>query len=332
MKYKALHKQTFEQGKYALVPIRMEDRYLIMQWRNEQLYHLRQAKPLTPANQDTYFEQVVAKLFDQEQPSQLLFSFLEEGKCIGYGGLVHINWVDMHAEISFIMDTKLEQEHFAFYWSLYLGLIQELAFHTLDLHKLFTYAFDLRPQLYPALESRLFIKEAVLKEHCYFEGKYRDVLIHANIKHSQPRLRKALPCDLYATFEWANDPHVRKYAFNSQAISFEDHQKWFLAKINNQDTFYLILDFNGVAAGSIRFDKEATNLYKISYLLDSKFTGRGWGRLLLEEGIKWLQTGINDGFNVFGDVFNGNTASIKSFERLGFSKEIVSDQTLRFYK
>ena len=76
-KYRALKKQIFKIDDYKLVPIRYEDRYKIMQWRNEQIYHLRQAKPLTITDQDNYFENVVAKLFDQQQPNQILFSFSE---------------------------------------------------------------------------------------------------------------------------------------------------------------------------------------------------------------------------------------------------------------
>jgi hypothetical protein len=94
MVYKVLHKQQFSVGNFSIVPIRFDDRHVIMKWRNEQLYHLRQQKPLTVEDQDTYFNTVVSKLFDQEQPNQILFSFLENGICIGYGGLVHINWID----------------------------------------------------------------------------------------------------------------------------------------------------------------------------------------------------------------------------------------------
>ena len=97
--YKVLNKQVFTQGEYKLVPIRFEDRWDIMKWRNEQIYHLRQSKPLTKEDQDHYFNNVASKLFEQEQPSQILFSFLRNDICIGYGGLVHINWVDKHAEI-----------------------------------------------------------------------------------------------------------------------------------------------------------------------------------------------------------------------------------------
>ncbi|MBK8827806.1 MAG: GNAT family N-acetyltransferase, partial [Saprospiraceae bacterium] len=86
-----------------------------MKWRNEQMYHLRQSKLLTVDDQERYFTNVVAHLFDKEQPDQILFSYIEGDVCIGYGGLVHINWIDKNAELSFIMDTKLESNHFAFH-------------------------------------------------------------------------------------------------------------------------------------------------------------------------------------------------------------------------
>ena len=177
--YKCLTPQEFSNGEYNLVPIRFEDRYEIMKWRNEQIYHLRQKDPLTKEQQDAYFEDVVAKLFDQDQPKQILFSFLEKGICIGYGGLVHINWIDQHAEISFIMNTALEKNRFQEIWVAYLGLIEQVAFHDLKLHKIFTYAFDIRPHLYPALLKAGFMEEARLKEHCTFDKIYLDVLMHS---------------------------------------------------------------------------------------------------------------------------------------------------------
>jgi RimJ/RimL family protein N-acetyltransferase len=179
--YKALDQQIYTNGKYAIVPIRMEDRYAIMEWRNEQLYHLRQNKPLTRDEQDRYFETVVAGLFDQEKPAQLLFSYLEENKCIGYGGLVHINWIDKNAEISFIMNTSLEKDYFQKHWGIYLNLVEQMAFQELHFHKIFTYAFDLRPHLYEVLRSSGYTEDARLKGHCFVGNEYKDVLIHSKI-------------------------------------------------------------------------------------------------------------------------------------------------------
>ena len=172
--YKALNKQVYSEGIYSIVPIRFEDRMDIMNWRNEQIYHLRQLEPLTKEQQENYFATTVAGLFAQEKPNQLLFSFFENDNFIGYGGLVHINWIDKNAEVSFVMKTELEKDNFAKYWSNYLKLIEKLAFEELNFHKIFTYAFDLRPHLYTVLESSGFKEEARLKEHCLFDNQFLD--------------------------------------------------------------------------------------------------------------------------------------------------------------
>lgn len=177
--YKCLNQQEYTFGDYSIVPLRYEDRFSIMKWRNEQIYHLRQVDPLTAEDQQRYFDNVVVNLYDQQKPDQILFSYLEKGVCIGYGGLVHINWIDNNAEISFIMDTQLEREHFFEHWSNYLTLLKELAFKELGLHKIYTYAFDLRPHLYTILEANGFNREAILRDHCFFQGDYKDVVIHS---------------------------------------------------------------------------------------------------------------------------------------------------------
>jgi len=178
-RYKVLPKQTFSKGNLAIVPIRMKDRYDIMKWRNEQIFHLRQHKPLTREAQDIYFNKVVVGLFNQEKPDQILFSYLDGHKCIGDGGLVHINWIDKNAEISFITDTAIKDERYAFHMSAFLSLLEEAAFEELDFHKLFTYTFDVRPEIYSILERNKFKKEAVLVEHCLFNGNFINVIIHS---------------------------------------------------------------------------------------------------------------------------------------------------------
>lgn len=183
--YKALEKNSFSHEGYTIVPIRYEDRYNILKWRNEQIYHLRQSKPLTKEEQDRYFNEIVRNLFEEERPCQMLFSYLKDEECIGYGGLVHINWADKNSEISFIMDTQLEKDEFEKHWSNYLKLIEEVAFQELKLHKLHTYAFDLRPKIYKVLENAGFTKEAVLREHCLYNQKFIDVIIHSKFNKNE---------------------------------------------------------------------------------------------------------------------------------------------------
>jgi len=180
-KYRCLTQQEFSKGEYKIVPIRFEDRYEIMKWRNEQIYHLRQKEPLTNEQQDLYFNTVVDGLFGQEQPNQILFSYLENNECIGYGGLVQINWIDRNAEISFIMKTDLEKSDFELHWNNFLNLIHIVATKELNFIKTYTYAYDLRPRLYNALEDSGYKLEARLKKHKLVENKFIDVLIHSKI-------------------------------------------------------------------------------------------------------------------------------------------------------
>lgn len=182
-KYKCLSKQEYTHGSFKIVPIRDEDKLQILKMRNEQIYHLRQVEELTIELQQAYFAKVISPLFQAEKPNQILFSLLENNKFIGYGGLVHINWIDRNAEISFIMKTELEKDRFEYNWSNYLILLENVAFNDLKFHKIFTYAFDLRHHLYPVLELSGFYEEARLKEHCFFDGKYLDVVIHSKINN-----------------------------------------------------------------------------------------------------------------------------------------------------
>lgn len=327
MQYKVLAQQEFTHAHYKIVPIRYEDRIAIMQWRNEQIYHLRQQKPLTLADQENYFTNVVSGLFEQEQPNQILFSYLENDQCIGYGGLVHINWNDQHAEISFIMDTALEQKAFSEHWTIYLTLIEKVAFETLKLHKIFTYAFDLRPHLYPVLEAAGFKKEAVLKDHCFFNNQFKNVVIHAKYK-TIFELRKAVPADVDITFSWATDAVVRKYALSQNAIAFDDHKAWFASKILNEQVFYYLAFVDHEPIGSIRFDVFADEVV-ISYLIDPKHHGKGWGKKILEEGMMQFDSDAHP-VPVVGIVKTDNVASLKIFRDLHFREERIDDNTVKF--
>lgn len=179
--YISIKNNIISLGIYSIVPIRYQDRYLIMEWRNEQIYHLRQEKLLTKEAQDLYFDIIVNKLFEQEKPEQILFSYLSGSECIGYGGLVHINWNDRNAEISFIMKTDLEKSDFELHWNNFLNLIHIVATKELKLVKTYTYSYNLRPRLYEVLEQCNYILEARLKKHKFINNTFVDVLIHSKI-------------------------------------------------------------------------------------------------------------------------------------------------------
>jgi RimJ/RimL family protein N-acetyltransferase len=327
MIYKCLNKQVYSENVYKLVPIRREDRLDILKWRNEQIYHLRQSNPLTVEDQENYFNTVVNNLFNQEQPSQILFSFLENDICIGYGGLVHINWIDKNAEISFVMNTILEINDFQHNWINYLKLIEKVAFEDLKFHKIFTYAFDLRPQLYQAIEIVGFRKEAALKEHCLFNGVFLDVVIHSKFRNQDELFKRSNLClreaelkDSELLFRWANQINVRENSINQKPIVWGDHLKWFKKKLNDSETKLLILTSEGNLLGQIRIDL-IDSYWNIDYSIDHEFRGKGFGKEIVRLLINKFES-----YKFKATVKKQNKASIKVFDSLGFKKvQIESD-------
>jgi len=314
--YKVLNQNTFSKEEFSIVPIRYEDRFKIMQWRNEQIYHLRQSTLLTKDDQENYFKNVVAKLFEKDKPDQILFSYLKEGDCIGYGGLVHINWIDHNAEISFIMKTELENEEFRKHWGIYLDLVEEVAFKELKLHKIFTYAFDVRPHLYEAIEAKGYIKEAVLKEHCLFEGIFKDVIIHSKI-NAKLTVRKIEERDKQVTFEWANDPITRQNSFNTEPIVFDHHSKWFDAKLEDKTSHHFICEVDSKPAGLVRFDFDANEqAFIIGITIDENYRGRKLAAKFLKKACQNLLE--TSELPIIAYIKEDNSTSKSAFESAGF--------------
>ncbi len=181
MSYVVLKNRAFTIGQYRIIPIREEDKFEIMEWRNTQLDILRQSELLTREKQEAYFQNVVKKDFDKETPSQILFSYLLNDELIGYGGVVHLNWTDRRGEISFLLETKRNQDvaQFKTDYSAYLKLIKQVAFSELNLNKVTTEAFDLRPYLIETLEANGFVQEGRLKRQNFIGGRFVDSLLHA---------------------------------------------------------------------------------------------------------------------------------------------------------
>ena len=320
--YKVMNQSLFSKEEYSIVPIRYEDRFKIMEWRNEQIYHLRQSELLTSENQDNYFTNVVLKLFEKEKPDQLLFSYLKNGECIGYGGLVHINWIDKNAEISFIMKTELEKKEFKKHWGIYLDLIEQVAFKELGLHKLFTYAFDLRPHLYAAIELKGYVKESILKDHCLFEGTFKDVIIHSKINYILS-IREVIEDDTSIILKWANDPVVRNNSFNSELIEFEQHSKWLASKIKDETAFYFICEVDYVSAGLVRFDFDGEK-YIIGLIVSKEYRGKRFASRFLDIACEELRKVRSN--RIVAYIKEENIASQKAFEKIGFklfSKELI---------
>jgi RimJ/RimL family protein N-acetyltransferase len=328
--YNCLHKQEITKGEFAIVPIRYEDRLAIMKWRNEQMYHLRQEKILTENDQEAYFQNTILPSYNENTPAQILFSFLQNEKCIGYGGLVHINWQSNQAEVSFIMATELEADNFEANWITFLHLLEKVAFNDLYLSTLFTYAYDLRPHLYKALENAGFQQTKRLEKEQLVDDKLVDVVIHT--KKNPLQLREATKNDVDLTFEWASDVNIRKYSFQQETITQEIHHAWYNSKINDPDCLYLLLENDNEIIGSIRYDINKENEALISYLIDFKHHGNGYGNAILSLSWRVVTEKHPTLKQLVGFVLPENIASRKIFERQGYLLDSSDQKKIKYIK
>ena len=179
MNYQCLNNKNFQFNEFSLESISVQDIESIRNWRNAQLDVLRQDKIITYEEQIKYFNDHIWPETIKNEPRNILFSFFRNDDLIGYGGLVHISWKDLRAEISFLINPNhLSDKDYQLFFSSYLTLIKTVAFDDLKFNRLFTETFNIRQFHISILESNGFIREGVLKDHVIINDKYVDSIFH----------------------------------------------------------------------------------------------------------------------------------------------------------
>jgi hypothetical protein len=181
MRYHALKKNNFQVGDYSITPIRSEDMEDIRKWRNAQMNVLRQKRELTQEDQRKYFTQVVLPLFEHEEPDQLLFSFHKDNERIGYGGLVHLSWIDKRAEMSFLVhpDRVKNQAVYGEDWYNFIQLMKQLCFSEMKFNRLFCETYAFRKFHISVMEKAGMKEEGRLRQHIFEGGAFVDSIMHS---------------------------------------------------------------------------------------------------------------------------------------------------------
>lgn len=179
-KYACLPNNEVRFDTFSVSPVQPAHIELIRCWRNEQMDVLRQSKLISHGEQLAYFENEIWPSMPLSQPRQILLSIFENDLFIGYGGLVHISWSDLRAEVSFLIDSQrmLDAATVDRCFSSYLRLIKEVAFRDLGFNRLVTETFAHRSQLILLLERSGFKYEGRMREHVTVNGTFTDSLIH----------------------------------------------------------------------------------------------------------------------------------------------------------
>jgi UDP-2,4-diacetamido-2,4,6-trideoxy-beta-L-altropyranose hydrolase len=102
------------------------------------------------------------------------------------------------------------------------------------------------------------------------------------------KLRTACEGDCEQLWKWANDPDVRKAAFHSDLISWDEHRRWFSGKLHDPKCVqFIALDGRGALVGQIRFDLRDGEA-EVDVSIDKGRRGLGYGAALIRIGVREL--------------------------------------------
>ena len=157
---------------------------LIRHWRNAQMDVLRQTSPIGFEQQQAYFANSIWPTLEQAQPTNILVTYHRDGRPIGYGGLVHVAWEHLRAEVSFLLAPELaaDRASYAECFSVYLALIKQLGFSALGFQRLFTETYAMRTDHIAILERNGFVREGRMRRHVGIDGEFVDSLIHGCLR------------------------------------------------------------------------------------------------------------------------------------------------------
>jgi RimJ/RimL family protein N-acetyltransferase len=117
-------------------------------------------------------------------------------------------------------------------------------------------------------------------------------------------------------FLWVNDKEVRRNAFNTNYIAYEEHKKWFNKALSSDDRIIYIAYAENIAIGQIRIDIN-NDIGLIDFSIAEEFRGKGYGSLLLKEVTRIAKESSNVK-ELIGRVKLNNIPSQKAFEKAKF--------------
>jgi RimJ/RimL family protein N-acetyltransferase len=182
--YKCLPQRIYQNGEYTIEAVQPHHIERIRQLRNEQMDLLRQENPISKEEQIQYYEKYIWPELKSDNPKNILLSYKYKDELIGYGGLVHLSWVDKRAEMSFLLDSSIvkNDNHRNIYMSNFITLVKNICFNQLSFNRLYTETFEFRKFHIKVLCNNGFKEEGCMRQHIYVDNQYYDSILHSIIK------------------------------------------------------------------------------------------------------------------------------------------------------
>ena len=95
-------------------------------------------------------------------------------------------------------------------------------------------------------------------------------MLRGDITNVNLRLRNVENTDMGDLFKWRNHPIIMKNSFNTNSISWDEHNKWYKAKSKDSRSKIYVACYEDEKIGMVRFD-EKDDVIKVSVMLNPDF-------------------------------------------------------------
>jgi UDP-2,4-diacetamido-2,4,6-trideoxy-beta-L-altropyranose hydrolase len=181
-------------------------------------------------------------------------------------------------------------------------------------------------ETFKLLTSHGIRKEMTLKGQVLVDGEGAARVLML-LKEQRLRLRRVRDNDCQLLWRWANEPGVRKAAFSTAAIPWEDHLQWFYHKRSDPHVLqYIAVNEGDRLVGQVRFDLTDGETAEIDVSLAEESRGLGYGRLILDLAAEELFR-TTEVKSIHSFIKVDNLKSIKTFEKAGYKQvKVVNRQ------
>ena len=144
-------------------------------------------------------------------------------------------------------------------------------------------------------------------------------LFDAQIK--QLKFRDVKIEDALEIYNWRTSLTAIANSKNNITFSYNSHLNWMKNKLNDPDCLFIIASMERSGnLGVIRFDID-NELALVSIFLNPEYINKGYGKILLDNGVKTLKNRMKNCNFIIAEVLSSNEASKKLFLGQGFKEE-----------
>ena len=126
--------------------------------------------------------------YAENMPDRMTFKIIYRDKAVGAAELVNIRWYNHKSEVRIWLLPEARGKGLG---KAALKMLMDLAFNTLNFHRLEAEVYAFNTQSIKLIEQLRFRKEGVLREAKFFNGQYHDILRFGILRQEYLNLKSA---------------------------------------------------------------------------------------------------------------------------------------------